>query len=287
MSRSLMVLALLAPLSLAGGCANSHGSMMEAADEGVALEEQGRAQERREQFPPAAESFAQSQASLDEALAIAKVRQNHVFISFITTKLAIVSAAQARCVEPKNNPQGSWERAVELYVQSAAYADEVTMTKLKANAVLAQGRCKQPDHDPKGSWEQAGALYAKAAEICEGMEDEKGRGEALRLQALCLLQGDPAAPLTPEARALLVKARKLGDEQAADLLTASGAAATYCKACGADRKPDDKLCPECGRDQSLPAPGESGARGEARGPGSPGSPTDPENPNSLGRNRPR
>lgn len=281
MSRWAPLLLLLVPL--AGGCANSHGSMMEAVDAGVALEQQGRDEERREQFPSAAESFARSQADLDRAVAIAKARQNHVFVSFITTKLSIVSSAQARCLEPKNNPQGSWEQAVALYLQAAAYADQVTMTKLKANAIVDQARCRQPDHDPQGSWEKAAALYAKAAAICEGMEDEKGRGEALRLQALCLLQGDRSAPLTPESRALLTKARKLGDEQATELLTAAGAAATYCKACGADRREEDRICPQCGRDQTLPAPGESERRGSHQGPGSPGSPRDPENPSSLGR----
>lgn len=283
MTRSLTALFVSMLVPLVGGCANSHGSMMEAVDAGVALEQQARDEERREQFPPAAETYAQAQVTLDEALEIAKVRQNQVFVSFITAKLSIVSSGQARAVEPKNNPAGSWQRARELYLQAAAYADQVTLTKMKANAVVDQARCTQPDNDPQGSWEKAGALYEKAAKLCEEMEDEKGRGQALRLQALCLMQGDAQATPSPEARSLLTKARKLGDEQATEILSATGASATFCKACGADRRPEEQICPSCGRDQSLPAPGQVEREGEQRGPGSPGSPGDPQGPGGPGR----
>jgi hypothetical protein len=247
----LVALLALAPLT---GCANTHGAMSDKVDEGVAHEIAARDFERAKAFPKAAETYAQSHGAFVEALDIAKVRENLVFICFITSKLSIVSSGEARCVEPTNDPQGSWQRAITLYERAADWAAQVTMLKLKSNALCDQARCRQPDHDAEhGSWEAAGALYAQAAEVCDDLDDDLGRGQALRLQALCLMKGDRSA-FTPEATALLTNARRLGDEEANAILLAAGAAPEFCVGCGAGLSTDDRFCRQCGRDRTQAPP---------------------------------
>lgn len=261
---------LLLLLPCLAGCASSHGAMTDAVDAGVEHEIAARGLERKREFPAAAERYAASQVELDRAAEIARVRENQVFGSFIGTKLSIVASGQARCLEPRNNPAGSWERARELYVQAADYAEQISMHKLRANAMSDQARCTQPDHDPQGSWERAAALYADVVTMLEGLQDDAGRATALRLRALCLMKGDRSA-VTPEARLLLIRARKLGDEEASELLAAAGGSLAYCRACGADLREADKFCQQCGLDRTKPvekdAPPETG-----RAPGAPGGP---------------
>jgi len=242
---------LLLPLALLtlNGCA--HSQMMERMEAGEVLEKEGRDLERSLEFAQAAEKYEQSEVDYAASRVIAVESKTQVFISHVDLKLSIVSTGQARCLQPDNNPAGSWERAIELYARAERHATDGTFLKMKANSVSAQALCLRPDKNPRGDWEQARAMYERSAKLHDGFEDEKGRGEAIRNQVFCMVQGDfDRLDDVEGARRLLERARKLGDEQAADLLVDSGAA--YCSACGSGIGPDDKHCPKCGQDQREP-----------------------------------
>lgn len=256
-------------LLLVAGC-TTHGDLLEATDLGIAHEEAARKLERKREFAPAAARFAAAETDFSEALRIAELRENHVFISFITAKLSIVSSGQGRCVQPDNDPQGSWEQAIEHYRRAADYARTVTLLRMVGDAIMNQAYCRRPDNDPQqGSWKAAGELYAEAAKVYEGFGWDEGRAPALREQALCLMEGR-RTDFTPEVRLLLERARKLGDEQAADILTLAGGKSAFCPTCGGDMAEGETFCRRCGQTPPPPAPPREGRSTPRRPPGAEG-----------------
>ena len=243
MNRAVLVLL----LALLGAGCSSHSTMMETMDRGLVFEKEGRDLERAGEFSPAAERYAQCAADLEEALRIAEERQNAVFVSMLNAKLSIIASGQGRCAQPDNNPQGSWEQALAHHARAAQLAGGMMFLKMKGNALVDQAQCQQPDRNPQGSWAEAVELYAQAAAAYKASDADEELAVALRKQALALMEGDTAKAASPEARALLERARKLGDEDAAQMLSSSGA--RYCAACGGGLEEDARFCPRCGRDQ--------------------------------------
>ena len=122
--KSRKCLPLLSLLLLPVGCKTE---MMERLDEAEAFENEAVTLERREQYPAAAKSYAQSEEKLALALENAKERNVEVFVSFITAKLSSVSAGQGRCIQPNLNAKGSWKKAREHFARSGEYAVSVTL----------------------------------------------------------------------------------------------------------------------------------------------------------------
>ncbi|MGE0712500.1 MAG: hypothetical protein AB7N76_01475 [Planctomycetota bacterium] len=244
MTRALCLLLILA----ASGCKSSQ--LLETMDEGEAFERQGREQERAERCAEAEVLYGQSVERYTVAKQLAEDLERGLFIHHIEFKLSILSSSRGRCLQVDKNPQGSWKAATEHYKEAARIAERIGALKLQRIAVADQAYCARPDKNPEGSWKRAGALYEKAIEITKAFEDDEGRAELSRLLALCLMEGKLDGELSEEARRLLERARKLGDEEAAEILARSKT--RYCPACGQVVPGQATHCPACGHDQADP-----------------------------------
>jgi tetratricopeptide (TPR) repeat protein len=268
--RSLLPVLLL--LSLSTGCT----SMMDYVDSGRAHEKEARDLQRDGNYAEAIPGYAAASVDYQQGLEIAEDKERVVFVSFINTKLAIVTHGEGVCTLPSNNPAGEWERARGLFDQAAKYAREVSMLRLMRNARFMEAFASRPDQAPDGEWKRAHDLYAEAARLAKDYENDEERAEALREQAVCLLEGK-LEQLTPEARKLLVEARTLGDTRSAELLGADKG--RFCRGCGGALESEARFCPNCGQDQAEPEkpqePDPETPRrrmGPGQGPGGPGGP---------------
>jgi hypothetical protein len=238
---------LLCLLVTAPGCS----AMMETIDRGLALEKEGRTFERASEFAKGRDAYAKAEVELAEGLVLAQGRKQQVFVSLMNHKLSLVSSGQARCVRPDNDPTGSWDAAMALFEQAGEYAMRSAFLKLKMLSVCDRADCLRPDKNPESTWEKAAATYAEAAKISKDIDDDEGRGMALRLQAICLMEGKTDAKPNKVVKRLLQKARKLGDEDAADMLLETDEG-QFCVSCGSGLDAGTKFCGRCGADQAPP-----------------------------------
>lgn len=256
---------LLCLLVTAPGCS----AMMETIDRGLALEKEGRTFERAKEFAKAGAAYAKAEIELAEGLVLAQGRKQQVFVSLMNHKLALVSTGQGRCARPDNDPAGSWDTAMGFFDQAGVYAMRSSFLKLKMLAICDRADCLRPDKNPASTWEKAAEAYAEAAAIAKGMEDDKGRGMALRLKAICLMEGKTDAKPNKTVRRLLQKARKLGDEDAADMLLDIDEG-QFCVSCGSGLEAGTKFCGRCGADQAAPVKKKTEPTMDSRDPNDPG-----------------
>ncbi len=241
---------LLCLLVTAPGCS----AMMETIDRGLALEKEARTLERSGEFAKGGDTYAKAEIELTEGLVLAKGRKQQVFVSLMNHKLSLVSSGQGRCARPDNNPAGSWEAATQHFTRAGDYATRSAFHKLIMLSVCDRADCLRPDKNPSGSWEKAAATYAEAAAMSRKIDDDEGRGMALRQQAICLMEGKKDAKPNKVVLRMLQKARKLGDEDAADMLAllTESDHGSYCVACGNGLGQGTKFCGKCGADQAKP-----------------------------------
>ena len=184
MTRAVVLRCGIPLLLLTAGCSSS--GMMETMDRGIELEIAGRKLERGGEHAGAVAKYSAALKDFQRSLEIAKDRKNRVFQSFLLAKLSIVESGQGRCLQHDNNPQGSWEQAIERYRASGLWAVEGQFLKMKENAISSEAFCLRPDKNPKGSWKRAATSYGQVVKLAKTFGDDEGRGIALRNQAFCL-----------------------------------------------------------------------------------------------------
>jgi hypothetical protein len=240
---------LIAVLLATPGCLSAY---VETEERGRALLKEARGYERAGQYPKANAAFAQAElVLLDAAKILVDDERPTVLVSFINHNLSIVAAGQGRSSRPDNDPAGSWSAAIEHFKRSGDYATRSTFLKLNVLSLCERAECMRPDNNPEGSWAEASKLYETADKLTKNYDDDKGRGVTLRMRAICLMEGKTDAKWSKAARRLLEKARKLGDEDAEDLL-AESEDGRYCVGCGRSMAEGTKFCASCGQDQAEP-----------------------------------
>lgn len=134
-------------------------------------------------YNPAVSDWARPLAAYEEAESVFAKGSSAKSLS----RRALSVYSQGWCLQPDNNPDGSWSRAVATYEIAARMYAAIPPARGQANTARQLGRCLLPSRNPEGDWGRAISALETAANRYHDLGDSRGElrvleeiGHALR-----------------------------------------------------------------------------------------------------------